>query len=1012
MSGKHDKWGGVAISSVLFFGESWYGLAMWQMCKMILDVTRSNGLTIRDGMVWNALMALGLCGCMSPGWCATFSVVNTNAAGTGSLRQAILDANNTAGTDTIAFAITGSGPFTITPTNALPQIIEPVILDGTTQSGYTNTPRIEIAGHKAGSSANGLLLLAGYSTVRGLAINRFSSSGIQIEGYGSNVIQANFVGLDVTGTMARSNAQAGINIYGSPNNQIGGLGSGQGNVVSGNMNNGIVINGPNARGNRIEGNWIGVNRTGTLGVGNTNNGVLVYNASENWIRGNVISGNSQSGVYLMNSGSTRNSIQGNRIGTDSAGTNRVANRSDGITCTDAPGNWIGGVNTGEGNVISGNAGCGVLLTGSGSRSNTVVGNNIGTDRAGLRAISNSKSGVGIQGCIRNKVGSSTGGNLISGNAQSGVSLYNELTRLNWIQGNKIGTDATGLVALTNGLDGVTIYGPSNSVGGVSAGMGNVISGNWQNGICIIGTNAIGNRVQGNTIGLGSDGAAALGNGLAGVMLDNSSANEIGGTVPEARNFVSWNKRCGVYLAGMNARSNVVSGNYIGTDVSGTVAAGNDHGIGITNGSCNLIGGYIPADRNLISGNTNMGIYVLGSGAVSNVLAGNYIGTDVWGRTELANRQHGIYLSAPRTIVGGAEPGAGNLVSGNRNVGISVGDPVTVGTVIQGNWIGMQADGLSPLGNLWHNIEVMNQASQTTIGGIEPRAGNRIAFAQTALYAGVRIRDGCTGNCIRGNQIFSNAALGIDLGTNGVTLNDAGDPDTGANMLQNFPVLVSASGRYKTTITGTLNSLPNRSFALDFYCNAQKDSSGYGEGQIHVGSRTVQTSAAGNASFTAVFTNVIPTTGFLSATATDTNGNTSEFAQSIAITVDPVADSDRDGMPNDYETGWGFNPMDPSDAGKDADGDGFTNLQEYQAQTNPLDADDGLRFEMVARMPPDIWLAFGSRSGKKYAIVRENEFSGAWVTVVTNLAGCDGNLWACDTNAMVRSMGYYRLICVP
>src|SRR5262249_50684569 len=132
------------------------------------------------------------------------------------------------------------------------------------------------------------------------------------------------------------------------------------------------------------------------------------------------------------------------------------------------------------------------------------------------------------------------------------------------------------------------------------------------------------------------------------------------------------------------------------------------------------------------------------------------------------------------------------------------------------------------------------------------------------------------NGILGNAVYSNGALGIDLGSNGVTFNDFQDPDSGANLFQNFPIVnfVTFSAGV-LTVPGTLNSTPNTTFRLEFFGNSACDPSGSGEGQSYLGSLNVTTTAAGDASFTAVFP---VSTSFVTATATDPANNTSEFSR--------------------------------------------------------------------------------------------------------------------------------------
>jgi hypothetical protein len=296
---------------------------------------------------------------------------------------------------------------------------------------------------------------------------------------------------------------------------------------------------------------------------------------------------------------------------------------------------------------------------------------------------------------------------------------------------------------------------------------------------------------------------------------------------------------------------------------------------------------------LISGNSDpstgdAGIYLISSGATGNQIQGNLIGTDVTGMSALGNNHEGIYAeSASGNTIGGAAPGARNVVSGNHTWGIYlVNAPANV---IQGNLVGTKSDGVSGMGNTFHAVECAAGANNTTIGG-SGSAGNRIGFSQSAginNYAGVRIRNGSTGNLIRGNAIFSNAALGIDLDAANSNPNDNCDADTGGNMLQNYPLLTQAVSGNGTGIRGTLNSTASTLFLLQFFANPICDASGYGEGQIYLGEKTVVTSNNCNVSFVASLTNSVPVGYAITATATDPSNNTSEFSACLPTVSVPA-----------------------------------------------------------------------------------------------------------------------------
>jgi hypothetical protein len=847
----------------------------------------------------------------------TFTV--TNAADSvpppaGSLRQAILDANANPGPDDIVFAIPGAGPFTINLVAVLPSLTDPVTLDGTTQPGYTGPPQIELNGSGVGASGTGLYLLTSNCVIKGLAINRFAREGIRIETHGGNIIQANFIGTGPFGTNALGNGggpgYGGITIK-SAGNLVGGPAVADRNLISGGNRWGIYLESAAATGNQIQGNFIGVDATGTNRLGNENDGVTLLGAVGNTVGpANVISGNTQSGVYL-DVGAASNWVRGNLIGTDARGRKAVSNAVDGVTIKGGFGNWIGGTNPADRNLISGNGGRGVMILAGGAVGNSIQGNYIGTDTNGTARLGNGFGGVEIFNASSNLVGGATpgAGNVISGNSLSGVALTDSNATANVVQGNFLGTDASGTNSLGNARNGVFLSGVTgNLIGGTDAGTGNLISGNLQNGIQIVDYRARSNSIQGNWIGTDVTGARRLGNSLAGIRLE-AAANSVGGTTPAAGNVIAGNTNSGILILGATASNNVVQGNRLGTDPGGTVALGNAYaGIGVDAAAGNWIGGTAPGARNVISANGDSGIYVR-NGATGNVIQGNYIGTDATGNTALGNLTGGVYFyNCSNNLVGGAAPGAGNLISGNFKVGVAIGDPGANGNVLQGNFIGTRADGLSPLGNEWHGVELLNTASNNIIGGTTPAEFNHIAFATTSAYDGVRVRDGCRRNLVRGNAIFANGGsaangLGIDLGADGVAINDGCDGDDGGNSLQNYPVLTAAVSGTVTTVRGSLNSQPNATYLLQFYANALAEPSGYGEGQTWVGEATVTTPAGCVTNFTVTLPGLAPVGQRLSATATDLANNTSEFSATVLVLPQPALQMTRSNVPPSVTLVW-------------------------------------------------------------------------------------------------------------
>ncbi|HEY9170964.1 MAG TPA: hypothetical protein VI136_01630 [Verrucomicrobiae bacterium] len=840
---------------------------------------------------------------------ATFAVTTTANSGAGSLRQAILDAGTTPGSDLIVFDLPGSGPFTIAPLTALPAIQESLTIDGTTQPGYVGLPLIELRGSSAGANADGLYLLSTGCVIKGLCINRFTRNGIRVENFGGNVIQGCHVGTDVWGTNALGNSQSGIFLQ-SAANVVGGTNAADRNVVSGGSAAGIYLSGSTARSNWIAGNYIGLDATGARRLGNLQEGIRVFGAVANTIGGtmpgarNVISANGYEGIGIEQASALSNRIEGNFIGTDATGMSSRSNGAHGISISGGSWNVIGGDSPESRNVISGNATNGVYvvpLANAGGTNNTILGNYIGTDVTGTNRLANG-AGHGVQlAASRNLVGP---GNVISGNGLSGVAITGANSISNRILGNLIGTDRLGQVALSNGWSGVTLVGASsNVVGGADAAGRNVISGNAQHGIFVQSASARDNVIQGNFIGTDVTGRLGVGNEFSGVCLEGSG-NVVGGSTSEARNVISGNLGYGVWLLGSGAFSNLVAGNFIGVDVTGAGRLGNEYsGVALENAPRNLIGGVEAGAGNVISANLNNGVLLQSAGAAFNTVQGNCIGTDISGTLGRGNSLQGIFAAAaPSNTVGGAVTGARNLISANGLSGVRLRYPGVNAWVIQGNYIGTQADGVGNLGNGQHAIELYadSAARDHLIGGAAPGEGNRIAYTISSAYDGVRIRAGCTNNLVVGNAIWANggsatAGLGIDLDADGVSANDNCDGDAGANQLQNFPVLTNVwTSPTATVIRGTLNSTPNKNYWLHFYANSTNEPSGYGEGENYLGQLQVRTAANCTTNFTARLAVGAAAGSFITATATDEANNTSEFSQGIAAQSQPVLTCDQAG----------------------------------------------------------------------------------------------------------------------
>ncbi|HJQ36218.1 MAG TPA: right-handed parallel beta-helix repeat-containing protein [Thermoanaerobaculia bacterium] len=466
-----------------------------------------------------------------------------------------------------------------------------------------------------------------------------------------------------------------------------------------------------------------------------------------------------------------------------------------------------------------------------------------------------------------------------------------------IRDNYIGVNATGLVADGNASHGIEVR---PNVDGVVI-LGNVVSGNNGHGIFFVTAPDVAapdnNIVQGNVIGLDAPGTNDLGNLLSGIALGGNN-NQIGGPAAGEGNVISGNGGTGITVGASGsavtlAVGNRIQGNRIGTNQAGTAAVPNSFLAGIA-----LFGpDQTNISGNVISGNAGHGLFIVPGSSdtarvtTNTVITGNLIGTNVNGTAPLGNALNGILLGmATNTVIGSAT--AGNVISGNGASGIFLSEAfggTVSGTVVQGNRIGTDNAGTAAIPNADAGITIgttTNSALITgnTIGGTGAGEGNRIWFN---LEDGIAVLGGA-GNRILGNLIDQNGELGIDLAGDGVTANDAGDPDLGPNNRQNYPLLTGVAVTASTTVTGTFNSTPSRAFRIELFGSTTPDPSGFGEGATFLGFTNVSTDGAGVAAISATLPPVAPGT-YVTATATDqTTQDTSEFSNAVAaVFVPPV-----------------------------------------------------------------------------------------------------------------------------
>lgn len=595
--------------------------------------------------------------------------------------------------------------------------------------------------------------------------------------------------------------------------------------------------------------------------------VFAGQSSGSVVRGLVIHTFGGNGIVFS---SDTNQLICSFVGTDATGQSARPNGADGVLINNAVGNMIGGTTIEDRNVIAGNGGNGInILTGEAEEEGVVT-----VDAPGGTIPRSPEEETPVRAAMSNQIF----GNYIGTNVFGTVALPNQLHGVQIIGS---GEDATG----------ATVYSSENVVG--TEGGRNLIAGNLGSGVALLEA-AMTNTVSSNYIGVSIRGLGPLPNIVNGVLIENSAANII------ELNLIAGNSAGGVHIAdppsSITSERNLVRGNIIGLDAHSEQAIPNlATGITIQNASHNTIGGSAESDRNVIAGNNGDGILVQRSpnfNATGNRIEGNYIGVNGTATVAIGNGGSGVRLfGAEMTTV------HGNVIGGN-GAGISLAFNETEGNILTGNYVGTDPTQTYPFGNGEHGIFLNSLAHDTQIGGIAPGEGNVIAFHSGRGIWMTAV--GTNGNAIRGNSIHDNQGdeienkLGIDLAGSGPNPNDLGDIDDGANKLQNYAELIGAySFDGATVLNGHFNGAANTAIAIDIFYNSACDASGYGEGEFYQETIALQTDAFGNVGFSHVMATAT-TDQFVTTTATDPDGNTSEFSNCVAVTPALVVNSSDDG----------------------------------------------------------------------------------------------------------------------
>lgn len=802
--------------------------------------------------IWCGTIGTGLCHSHSPlidnvavlATHPTLEVTNTFGAGPGSLRQAIIDANQDPNTNLIVFNIPGAGLQTINLSTVLPQINSPVIIDGTTQPGYAGTPLVRIQGTSLPMGSSLLSLLGGDSEVRGLSLYEVSQAGVLLQS-DNNVVEG----------CAFELCSLGVDVSGN-GNRIGGVLAGQGNLFANNL---IAVLVSSGIGNAIRGNQMTIASSNDMAIdlypfAVTPNDPLDMDSGANMLQNfpTITHVDGAQGEVTGSLDSRANGTFTIDFYTGSCGTNGRSAGELHLGSMDVTTNGSGHVDfvaslapfpvaapiTATATDASGNtsefARCytpllvtNVANSGAGSLRQAITDANLSADPSTIL--------FQIPGDVVHTI--------------SPASPLPVVTRRATIDGYSQPGSTPNTMELWNGSNAEVRIVLDGSLLGVGSGL--VLTADT----CLVRGLAIGNFAD------------------DGIRIWSANLNRIEGC-------------------------------FLGTDASGHLSAPNDHGVWVSTGAGNTIGGASPAARCVLSGNREEGVLITLGGA--NTIRNCLIGVGASGMTAVGNGTSGIRVhDSPSSTIDD------NVVSANGAMGINVINGNIQNSRIRNNRVGTGVSGASALGNAFHGVQIgttLASGAPIVVGGSAGQ-GNLIAFNGSNGIRAVLLAGGMhasiTDNTIHSNStgvvVFSglaqlsrnaigpNAGLGIDLGANGPTPNDQFDIDAGANGLQNYPMLNSVVKNGSVLmVSGSLSSSPGLPYVIELFASSACDPSGNGEGTVYLSEFPVVTSGFGIATFNVPVSGDLPGGYVITATArTASNFGTSEFSPCIVYTNTPI-----------------------------------------------------------------------------------------------------------------------------